>query len=670
MTELIKRIFLGVVACIIYSTATAANPPLLLEYTFNERGAYAKSSGLLDVPLEFRSRSGNQLIELRSANATGVSGKSGDRAFDNTDAEMGGAGGVAKTAANVDGIDGLTSFTYCGWYKTKDASFVGSNARLGKDFDENKGWQFLGNNSDGVLFYADAGSRSISGKSVDLSILAQTGEWVFFAITYDGSKTSNNLKLYAGDKKTAVTLITQQTVNSGALDANTTALTVGNEANRSRAFAGYIDNLRLYGTKASRDSSGVLTLEQLETLRADDVSGGSAKPAAAPAAANANEDTVVYDKATKMYTDTRFPEYLFPYRPTLIFNCYAEGYQFVREPVLRRMPDGSLFCMHYTGGPSEPNDNNLMLATTSQDDGKTWTESRILFDHTVRGVYAPELFTEGGVPTVFLHTFSEISRYAEMRPYLSRSYDSGKTWSEPIAVPGVPGCMLIRKAIKLVDGTHLLPHYWTEQTGNNNWDWEERNPRYYNRPSMRNWMERCGVLRSTDNGETYTHYGYIRAEDPKVRLLEPECIELEPNHILMLIRSDGKGAIYKSESFDGGMTWSVAEPSGIPAVAAKVILLRYKDAVVMMFNAMPESTTGDGLLTRQRLSAWVSLDNCKTWTTKVDLARVKPDVEEKWKAVCYPEGFIDEGKKMLYCALDTYRQAFLIKVPLADLGLN
>ena len=288
----------GIVSVMLAAGAVsfAAEKPLL-EYLFNETGVNAASSGTVNAPLEFRSRSGNRLADLHGDEGSGVSGKPGDRAFNNTDADMGGGGGVAKTEDNVDDIDGLVSFTYCGWFKTAgDVSFVGSLARLGKDYDENKGWQFLGNNGDGVLVYVDTGSRVFAGgKPTDLSVLAQTEKWVFFAVTYDGTKSGNNVKIYAGDQKKPVALAGTQTINSSTSDKNGVALAVGNEINRSRAFSGFLDNIRLYGTKTSRDNTGALTVEQLEAIRAGDLTFKETA-AAAPAPAETKPAEAKTDK--------------------------------------------------------------------------------------------------------------------------------------------------------------------------------------------------------------------------------------------------------------------------------------------------------------------------------------------------------------------------------------
>ena len=362
------------------------------------------------------------------------------------------------------------------------------------------------------------------------------------------------------------------------------------------------------------------------------------------------------------FSDARWPEYDFLVPPRLIYNCEPER-KFCREAVLRRMPDGSLYCLIYSGGQREPSDENLMLGTRSTDDGRTWTPPEIIFKHSLRGVYAAELWVEDGPPSVFLQTFPAVSRYLEMRSYRSTTADQGRAWSEPISLPGVGGCFLVRRGILLADRTWLLPVYWTEQRRDDNWDWTRRRPNHD--VDMKNWIERCGVLRSSDQGKTYSLHGYLHAD---CQLLEPACIELEPGHVVMLMRAERQGQFYRADSSDGGRSWSAAEASGIPAVASKVLLLKHQDAVLMLFNAVPTGSGNDGLGQRRQLDLWISRDGCRTWTTKHTLARVLPAAGvPAWKAVCYPDGFIDAQQGQLYATVDNYRQQFLLRIPLGDL---
>ena len=362
------------------------------------------------------------------------------------------------------------------------------------------------------------------------------------------------------------------------------------------------------------------------------------------------------------FSDPRWPDFEFSHPPSLIFDN-EPAWKFSREAVLRRMSDGSLYCLIYTGGPREPHDSNLMLGTRSSDDGQTWTPAEVIFHHPARGVYAAELWAEAGPPTVFLQTFSAISRYLEMRAYRSASEDHGRTWKEPVSLPGVGGAFLVRRGILLSDGAWLFPVYWTELRRDDNWKWELRRPN--KDVDMKNWIERCGVIRSADKGATFSPHGYLHAD---CQLLEPACIEVEPGRVLMLMRAERQGLFYRSESRDGGLTWSPAEPSDIPAVASKVLLLKHDDAVLMIFNPPPEGAANDGLGQRRELALWVSRDGCRSWTNKRVLARVAPRPgQPSWKAVCYPDGFIDTAQKRLYVTVDTYRQQFLLKIPLADI---
>jgi hypothetical protein len=327
------------------------------------------------------------------------------------------------------------------------------------------------------------------------------------------------------------------------------------------------------------------------------------------------------------------------------------------------MPDGTLYALIYSGGPREPHDENLMLGTRSKDDGQTWSPPQVIFKHPVRGVYAAELWVEDGPPSVFLQTFPAISRYLEMRAYRSTSTDSGRTWGEPVSLPGVAGGLLVRRGILLADRTWLFPVYWTEQRRDNNWVWQRRRPN--GDVDMRNWIERCGVLRSTDQGATFSLHGYLHAD---CQLLEPACVELAPDYVVMLMRAERQGRFYRAESRDGGRTWSPAGPSDIPAVASKVLLLKHDGAVLMLFNSPPEGAGNDGLGQRRQLALWVSRDGCRTWPKRHTLARVVPRPgQPSWKAVCYPDGFVDAGQRQLYVTIDTYRQQFLLKVPLAQL---
>jgi len=339
----------------------------------------------------------------------------------------------------------------------------------------------------------------------------------------------------------------------------------------------------------------------------------------------------------------------FTYEPTVIWRADEQWTQ-AREPVLRRMPDDSLLCLHYSGGPTEPHDENVVLVTHSQDDGDTWSAPELLFDHPVRGVWSTELFTDAGDPCIFLHTFCAASHYLELQAFRSFSRDNGRTWSEPESLPTGARSLTVRQGIVLSDGAWLFPVYWQE--GRTPWRWEADDDV---RRVQRGWRFCSGALRSTDGGETFSLHGRLAVEG---QLWEPNAVEVSPGHVVMVMRAHipGSFVLYRSDSHDGGLTWSPAQPTDIPNAYTKPTLLKVGDAVLLLNNPNPAPGWDD----RTPLSLWVSRDGCETWPVKLDLAHNPSG------AICYPHGFADMERETLYIACDTSRAHYLLRVPFAD----
>jgi predicted neuraminidase len=339
----------------------------------------------------------------------------------------------------------------------------------------------------------------------------------------------------------------------------------------------------------------------------------------------------------------------FAYEPTVIFRAQPD-WLYGREPLLRRMPDGSLICLISTGGPTEPHDDNVIAATRSYDDGVTWSKPEVLFDHQTRGVWAFELFAEQGDPCIFVHTYDAASHYLELKTFRSWSKDSGRTWSEPVSVPGGVGNVSVRQGIVLASGDWVFPVYWQETLGR--WNWQKKGKEKGGRVTA-TWRFVTGVLRSEDAGQSFRLCGNVRAD---FDLWEPNAVEVAPNRLVMLIRQTGApapGVLYRSDSADGGLSWSAPRRTNIPDPSAKLTLLKLGDAVILLHNANSERRTP--------LSLWVSHDGCETWPVQLDLA-----AHTQGGKICYPHAFVDHEKELLYVACDAYQAFYLLKVPFAD----
>jgi len=342
----------------------------------------------------------------------------------------------------------------------------------------------------------------------------------------------------------------------------------------------------------------------------------------------------------------------FAYPVTDIFQADKQ-WTYGREPVLRKMPDGTLVCLIYSGGPREPSNENVALISRSSDDGRTWSKPEIMFKHLRRAVWPTELFTEGDKPFAFIHTFDTPSVYTELRALQTFTEDNGKTWSSPVSPRGVPPNFSVRQGKVLSDGTWLFPVYWLETLG----EWGE--------PWGGKWFYRSGVIRSSDKGGTFALSGYLHTD---ANLWEPEFVELEPGHLLMFLRCCGAGVLWRSESFDYGATWTYAKPSAIPNGGTKFVMFKIDGEIVLVNN------TDSVPWQRRHLELWVSGDACRSWGKKILLARLPDEIpnvnaDEKFGElpfICYPHGFADHERKELCLALDAIDRFYFMRVPFAD----
>lgn len=256
--------------------ARAGGAPPIAEYRFNGSGTSATSTGSDPTPVSFFD-STNMPASLYGP---GVSGLSGDFAFDNrASTAMGtpGPGGHADQAADNAATDGLKSFTIQGWFKTDGTQAIGRDAALINNLGTGGGWSLrgqglTGSGNVGNLTLLVNSTEAYSGPGVNFSgPYNATQTWVFFAVSYDGTTSTNNVKFYQGSATIAVTLVATRSLAAGPAGDDDNSLKVGNAAATgvvTKPFDGLLDDVRLFGS--ATDGSGVLDQPQLESFRSGD----------------------------------------------------------------------------------------------------------------------------------------------------------------------------------------------------------------------------------------------------------------------------------------------------------------------------------------------------------------------------------------------------------------
>ena len=193
---------------------------------------------------------------------------------------------------------------------------------------------------------------------------------------------------------------------------------------------------------------------------------------------------------------------------------------------------------------------------------------------------------------------------------VTKSRDGGKTWSEPQEEhaqskedsPGMPKVIANRITVHTQTGNWVLP-YWKEKAESN----ACRQPKS---PASH------GVLVSKDQGKSWQPKGKIRVGG--TWLIEGAVVERRDYSLQLFFRTS-KGKVYTAFSWDGGDTWTGANPTTVPNPDSKMDATSFPDTreIVVAFNdATDKNKINKG---RCRLRVSISCDGGVGFKTITEL---------------------------------------------------
>ncbi|MGE9293324.1 MAG: LamG-like jellyroll fold domain-containing protein, partial [Puniceicoccales bacterium] len=240
-----------------HGAETPLSDKLVLELTFDQPGEVG--SVMLDAdkkPIDLRGPEGSGLGAGRPLDNTAALGMGGNN-------KTPGAGPQLKLSKGSELIGGAHSFTLQGWYRTEAGQAPGNYARIFAtarvtcNFDNNDG-RGLSISVNRMAGLCTDGAYRVADK------------WIFFAITYNGTKNTDNLLYYVGSQSEPVRLVARLNLPSGPVSTGgSQPLTVGNLSSGDRPFDGLLDNFRLWVDKSG--TGAVLSESQLEQVRESDL---------------------------------------------------------------------------------------------------------------------------------------------------------------------------------------------------------------------------------------------------------------------------------------------------------------------------------------------------------------------------------------------------------------
>ena len=284
--------------------------------------------------------------------------------------------------------------------------------------------------------------------------------------------------------------------------------------------------------------------------------------------------------------------------------------------------DGSLLCAWFGGTEEKNPDVGVWMSTFREN---TWSKPVRAAKVDNRAHWNPVLFRDE-TDTLY-HFFKVGVDEIQWSTFWSSSVDNGRNWSAAVElVPGDVGGRgpVKNKMIQLRDGTWLAPASLEYKRGKREvWD------------AFSDW--------STDKGKTWTRSenfkvpaGAKESRDRRFRgvgAIQPTFWESKPGKVHALLRT-GSGLIWRTDSMDGGRTWSPYSATDLPNNNSGFDALRLEDGrVLLVYNPI-----GKNWGARTPLDLAVSEDNGHTWRTIAHLEDdPDPDSEYSYPAIVKTE---------------------------------
>jgi predicted neuraminidase len=287
-----------------------------------------------------------------------------------------------------------------------------------------------------------------------------------------------------------------------------------------------------------------------------------------------------------------------------VFGPETPTGKYKHPAAITELANGDLFLAWY-GGDGEYKPGTAVYGSRRAKAGSTWSTPVVLARDPFYSVGNPVIWQAPDGIVWLWYVIRPGATWSTSRIAVKISTDGAKTWSDSSVADFEEGTMVRGKPVVLADGDYLLP-VWKE-TGNDTEVVGSDTASFF--------------LRYNPRSKTWTESTRIHGP---VGALQPAVAALSASDLVAFCRRGGgygtgsKGFVVRSESHDGGRTWTPGKETSIPNPNAAIDLLRLQNGHLMLIY-------NDSMTNRTPLTVALSTDGDKTWPYKRNIAEGRND---------------------------------------------